>query len=253
MKQRLAMLGCVVVTFLLLFSSSQHVELSAKTKKYEKTLRQEWLVGDRYIYESIAIQKGQYYTFQDFLKVCRTKYNSAGELLVQIKNNRNVVWYGKGLKIHKKKFMAKNIGEYKLKIKIENECHIFSLRVVEPFYQMQLDRVSKILISQKTLGKTTTMEIADPNKVNGIKSKLMQTKYAFDFTKSMKKQVGFGGYYVALYDAGDRLIQHFSMTSNTLGESGAMWKSDSDFASKCFDQIDNVYKEALSLVPERLQ
>ena len=107
------------------------------------------------------------------MRVYRTKYKSAEELLIQIKNNGNVACSGKGLKIRKNKFMAKKAGEYKLKIKTENKFHVFSLRVVEPFYQMQLDRVSKILLSQKTLGKTTMMEVTDPNKVNGIKSKLM--------------------------------------------------------------------------------
>ncbi len=252
MKQRLVILGCVIVTMLLLVCSSEYVKINAKIKKYEKPLRQEWLGKDRHTYEFIAIQKEQYYTLQDFLRVYRTKYKSAEELLIQIKNNGNVACSGKGLKIRKHKFMAKKEGEYKLKIKTENKFHVFSLRVVEPFYQMQLDRVSKILLSQKTLGKTTMMEVTDPNKVNGIKSKLMQTKYAFDFTKTLKKRAGFGGYYVALYDTSDHLIQHFSITSNTISEYGAMWMSDSDFASECFDQIDNVYKDALALVPKRV-
>lgn len=253
MKRRLVISFSVVVSMLLLFCSPGYVVVNAKTKNHEKLLRQELMVKDRYIYGAVTVQKGKYYTLRDFLKVCGTKYNSAGELLKQIKNNSDIVCSGKGLKIKNDKFMAKNTGEYKLKIRTGDEFHIFSLRVVEPYYPMQPDRVSKILISQKTLGKTTEVEITDPDRINGVKSELMQTKYAFDFTESMKRRVGFGGYYVALYDAGGHLLQQFSLTSDTLGESGAMWKSGSESGGKCFGQIDQMYKEAVSLVPEKLR
>ncbi len=55
MKQRLVILGCVIVTMLLLVCPSEDVKINAKIKKYEKPLRQEWLVKDRYTYELIAI------------------------------------------------------------------------------------------------------------------------------------------------------------------------------------------------------
>lgn len=42
--------------------------------------------------------------------------------------------------------MAKKPGEYKLKIKTEDEYHVFTLRVAELFCQMRLDGVVKIVI-----------------------------------------------------------------------------------------------------------
>ena len=69
--------------------------------------------------------------------------------------------------------------------------------------------------------------------------------------------MGFGGYYVSLYNAEGSCINRLAVVSDSIWDTEVymgkrfLWKSDSHFAKECFEFIDKTYKGALALIPGR--
>lgn len=266
MRKKSFKAGCVLLILTLFFCQFGQLEVKAKSTKSENVLKQEWAEpSSKYFYQTVPIQKGCFYSIKDFIKIAGisvmagTSFSSA-QLLNKIKKKKaKFTMSGSGLIIRNQSFKANRTGEYRLNVKIENEWHVFLLHVVERYYKVQAGEVSRVTISQKEIGKTTTMEFTDPNIVNEISDKLSQAKYTFAFPKTLRLRAGFGGYYVSLYTADGSCINHLAVVMDQIWDTevaGSMrigWRSDSHFAKEFVDYIDKAYKEALSRVPGKLR
>lgn len=259
MRQRGFKTGCMLLVLMMFFCQFEQLEAKERSPKSERTLKQEWAEpSSKYFYQPASVQKGRFYSIKDFINVAGTSVSAAQLRSKIIKKKVKFTMSGSGLVIRNQSFKANKTGDYKLNVKTEDEWHVFSLHVVDQYFEIQADEVSKVTISQKEMGETTTMEFTDSNIVNEISGKLSQSKYTFVFPKTPKIPVGFGGYYVSLYNAEGSCINHLAVVSDSIWDTEVymgkrfLWKSDSHFAKECFEFIDKTYKGALSLIPERV-
>lgn len=258
-RQKSFRIGCMLLVLTLFFCPFEQVEAKAKNTNSEKALRQEWAEpSSKYFYNTALVQKGRFYSIKDFINVAGMSVSAAQLRSKIVKKKVKFTMSGSGLVIRNQSFKANKTGDYKLNVKTENEWHVFSLHVVERYFEVQADEVSKVTISQEQMGKMTTMEFANSHIVNEISDRLSQSKYTFVFPKTSRVPLGFGGYYVSLYDDEGNCMNRLAVVSDSIWDTETYmgkrfrWKSDSHFAKECFEYIDKTYKEALALVPKRV-
>ncbi len=259
MRQKSFKMGCILLVLMLFLGQFEPLEAKAKSPKSEKELKQEWAEPSlRYFYRMVPVQKGCFYSIKDFIKIAGIGSVSAAKLRNKIKKKDDFTMWGSGLVIRNQSFKANKTGEYKLNVQTENEWHVFSLHVVERNYRVPAGKVAKVAISQKEIGKMTTMEFTDPHVVNDISVRLSQAKFTFAFPKTRQLLVGFGGFYVSLYTSDGNCINRLAVVSDKIWDtevSGSLrigWKSNSQYAKEFFDFIEKTYKDARALVPKRV-
>lgn len=197
----------------------------------------------------IAVEKGKTYRLNGFLKklIKFGRVSDAKEIgskIKKLKKGKGVVLSGKGLTIKKQNFKAKKPGKYKLKLKINKKSYVFSLLAVEKFYQLEQEKITRVVISTKVMGQTTSAEVKDRETIDQIVNKINQAKYSFDFAKSMRPRVGFAGHYVSFYAGDGTLLKEVAMAGNEVREDKwTCWKAASD---ECYNYVKSVYNNILS-------
>lgn len=197
----------------------------------------------------IAVEKGKTYRLNGFLKklIKFGRVSDAKEIgskIKKLKKGKGVVLSGKGLTIKKQNFKAKKPGKYKLKLKINKKSYVFSLLAVEKFYQLEQEKITRVVISTKVMGQTTSAEVKDRETIDQIVNKINQAKYSFDFAESMRIRIGFAGYYVSFYAGDGSLVKKFEMGENGVREDkGTYWKAASE---ECYNYVGSVYNSILS-------
>lgn len=258
-RQKSFKMGCMFLVLMMFLCQFEQLEAKERSPKSERALKQEWAEpSSKYFYQTALVQKGHFYSIKDFINVAGTSVSAAQLRSKIVKKKVKFTMSGSGLVIRNQSFKANKTGDYKLNVKTENEWHVFSLHVVDRYFEVQADEVSKVTIAQEEMGKTTTMEFTDSHIINEISGKLSQSKYTFVFPKTHRVPLGFGGYYISLYNAEGNCINRLAVVSDGIWDTEVYmgkrfrWKSDSHFAKECFEFIDKTYKGALALIPERV-
>lgn len=239
MKERYIIIGCMLVVIVMACCYSKQAEAKIKTK----------IIPTKF---TTPIQKGKSYRMDELLKTVETLSFDAKNLRKKIKKGKKISLSGKGLTIKKRTFKAKKEGNYKLKVKTKDKCYVIPLRAVNKVYKIQQSKIAKITISYQYMGPMTTIEV-DQNMIHQIVKKINGVKYSFALPKTLRRPIGYIGYYVDLYASDGSLIKKLMIGDGSLIKESIVgiyteisWKSDSHHAKDCFDYIKKVYNDGLS-------
>lgn len=252
------MLKRYIVSCMLLYlclSFAIPIELKAATNEIDyKEKKIDGKVVRKITFSSVSISKGKYYSLKRFVSILKySRHHDVSCVRSDMKEDTKATLSGKGLTIRKKSFKAVKTGIFQLKIKVNGSSYVFPLRVVEPYYQMNVQDVSKISLEKPVMGRSTTVIIENTDTINKIMDEINRARYSFDAEYSVTTISGFDGYWVDLYSEDGRLLEWIGLCPDIIIQSRAFWRGDPFATKQCFDYINSVYKEAFSQLPEQVR
>lgn len=231
--QKIAAIGCLIAMTVSLFFQSMQVEAA----KAVKTVTCPTI---------ITLQKGKFYKVNDFLKLAGTVNSNAEKLRTKIKKGMKCRISGKGLNIKKKMFKVKKTGEYKLKIQLKKKVYVFPICVVDKTYKLEPEEVAGVKItSYVTVPPASTVKITNRAVLNQFVEKINRVGYSFSFPKTLRRRVGYAGYYVEIYGNNGKLIGKIQMFNDGFRDIRASnyttWKADLSGAAEFYDYVKALY------------